>query len=397
MKKIFSFALVVLMLLATLTLTGCDAVLQNLQNLPIPTNPDYSVRTTVTEEEWLAAMEMSNYILKVQQEQDGATYSQLMTFGNDIFYQCSSVGNTSTEIYLVKINDVNYQLMRKGFGFIAEETSAQLPVQKLGSYLDRSPNEIYADLAYDEVTKSYKYEYTNTKYTFCFEEGVLDSLQIITASTSATTTLDFYNIGGAFIEPPAYTDSPYEPTTPTQKAWLSAMNSTNFSTKVVKQIANTDDTTETATILREYTESAYHELDTRVTDDQQTVADRFNALIDNVYYSINKVDSGYEAYTYAIEFTAPQFYDTLPGIAIEEHIYELFNCLKYDAETDSYKGTYHAMYEVDYALEVCFDGETVKSMHIVMTSEGQETILEAYGFGTTVIELPEYTFASSNT
>ena len=62
MKKLISFALVVVMLLSTLVLSSCDEALKILNDyLDSQNNVQKEIRNTVTDEEWADILQSNNF------------------------------------------------------------------------------------------------------------------------------------------------------------------------------------------------------------------------------------------------------------------------------------------------------------------------------------------------
>ena len=148
MKKIISVTLLVVLMLSAFA--GCDAVEDILQKLPVPTNPTNpadAARTTVTEEEWLAAMESDNYTVDVVSTNGEQSATENMKFTESSRYHHNQQNGFVNEAYYAKIDNTTYFIKKEGDGFVAREISNVEVGVKLGDvYSAIDLREVYSSL-----------------------------------------------------------------------------------------------------------------------------------------------------------------------------------------------------------------------------------------------------------
>ncbi len=211
MKKLFSLMLVAMMLLTTLT--GCN-VLVTLQNLLDPTVPsatspttDTSTAssTTVTREEFLAAMECTNFTssaANTTQQQFWKCTETAMHF-TDLVNQV-----VQYEAYFGTVDNEKYLISKNGDKYIA--IKQDYPTIIFGDYIVslwefEDCNAVFDSLVYDEANKSYKCEHEKLTMDIRFENGKIKSVHAVMTLTSSVVTYDFYDFGTTVIELPEYT------------------------------------------------------------------------------------------------------------------------------------------------------------------------------------------------
>ena len=212
MKKFLSLSLAAIMLLVTFA--GCDALTGML-------NPTEPTRTTITEEEWLAALDCCNYTVS-----GSATYyeggKQLETdtiyakvTGSSFYrYQTSGVGLNKTEKkdYYIIIDNVNYQLVETSSGYVANQVSAGYANEKFGDVFGANADKlaIFACLTYNPDTKSYTGQYiadVSITYTITatFADGQIKSADIRRTSGTLEITYNCHSFGTTVVTLPQYT------------------------------------------------------------------------------------------------------------------------------------------------------------------------------------------------
>ena len=204
MKKIILVTLVAILLL--FAFAGCDALLENLQNLPDPTG---AVRTTVTEEEWLAAMDSGNFTVDMAASLGAQSTTQHIEYTESSRYQNQTGTPVNGEFYYTQIDGLTYEIIKEGAGYVAREVAGDLIGAKLGDISNL--RDIYSDLVYDETTNSYKCNYTDDDnqtfdFVFYFNDGSIQTVKMtVTRSDSLVITYDVHSFGTTTIELPEYT------------------------------------------------------------------------------------------------------------------------------------------------------------------------------------------------
>ena len=204
MKKLLSVVLLAVMLLGTFTLTGCDATLASLHNIIVlltPTEAGPAV-TTITEAEWLAAMECSNFSAtgEVCDDAGNSVSTGRAATNSTVMYQYQQADTSEKEFYFATIDDVQYQICKEESGYVAYKYDGGYNTPTVG---DMFPNISYSDLVYSEETKSYKYETENAIVEVSFENGNIKNLTY--TQISANTTYNLFDFGTTVVELPEYT------------------------------------------------------------------------------------------------------------------------------------------------------------------------------------------------
>ncbi len=214
MRKFLFYILAAMMLLSTLT--GCDLFDQN---------PNTTVRTTATEEEFLAALDVTNYSVTgtasyckdTGEKVETNTISAKVTGISCYRHQTSGFGADKTEKtdYYTIIDNVNYQITRTESGFVARQVTSGYADEGFGDVFgsDADPHAIYSSLTYHEQSKSYKGEYKpddDSTYviTIAFADGKMTGANITHKSGALEISYSFYNFGATVVTLPEYTFAP---------------------------------------------------------------------------------------------------------------------------------------------------------------------------------------------
>ena len=206
MKKFLSLTLVAVMLCTTLMLTSCDAVMELLQQY-IP-GLESDVRTTVTEAEWNAALNMENYTAESKITYDGETSISTYKFTKDGYYLKSDYVEN---IYVFK-GDACYLLQEDANGMVATWAGDVESHSIMKQFVAGAE---FSDLKYDESKKAYILEENEsmgeqTLYGIMelrFENGVLVNLTITIANGSDKLVMEYVisNVGTTVVNVPKYT------------------------------------------------------------------------------------------------------------------------------------------------------------------------------------------------
>ena len=197
MKKILSFVLAAMLLV---TFAGRDA-LGALQSLLDSTEPSTGVRTTITEEEFLAAMEINNFSANATNP-NLSNSGSAKTNGSIMYqyeYRNNEDGTSELEFYFATINNIQYQIRKEASGYVAYEYAGTFKTYKLGDLFGFSS---YRSYTYNKETKSYTYESNGYVMTLCFENG---TIKTATYTDPSSMTYSFFDIGTTIVELPEFT------------------------------------------------------------------------------------------------------------------------------------------------------------------------------------------------
>ena len=201
MKKHLSLILAAIMLLATLS--GCDIAKQAFHDYMNSVTSGKTVRTTVTEEEFLAAIASNNFTYTAGDDTQEIHYkiSDSALYGK----QTRTVADVTDEYesYVVLIDDVYYALRKTQSGYVAYPQSGTFNAPKLSQLIG---DIAYSDLVYNEETKIYTYsvEDESVGMEFSFENGILKSVHLESQDAKG----DVYDIGTTVVELPEFTYAP---------------------------------------------------------------------------------------------------------------------------------------------------------------------------------------------
>ena len=204
MKKILSLTLVAVMLCTTLMLTSCDAVMEMLQQY-IP-GLDSGVRYTVTEAEWMAAINMENYTVVENSNVslDGET-TTLYKYTKDGYYSKSG----SKEKFYAFEGDECY-LLEKGENGMVGTYAGSAKINRLPTFWISGAS--LSEFTYDEANHAYVFseemeimEGFTKKVAFevRFENGVLVNLTVAIGDNFSKYTIS--DIGTTVVDIPKYT------------------------------------------------------------------------------------------------------------------------------------------------------------------------------------------------
>lgn len=204
MKKFLSLTLVAMMLLTTLMLTSCDAVMEMLKQY-IP-GLDSGVRYTVTEAEWMAAINMKNYTVVENSNVslDGET-TTLYKYTKDGYY--SKAG--SKEKFYAFEGDECY-LLEEGENGMVGIYAGSAEINRIPTFWISDAS--LSDFTYDEANHAYVFseemeimEGFTKKVAFevRFENGVLVNFTVAIGDNFSTYTIS--DVGTTVVDIPKYT------------------------------------------------------------------------------------------------------------------------------------------------------------------------------------------------
>jgi hypothetical protein len=216
MKKFLSLALAAIMLLSTLMFTSCDvnsimemlggnfgSVTTPAETTPAETTPPAPKRYTITEAEWEAILNSTNYTIKSSYDSNSVEYFM----GDNAVCMTSKKGDISNTAYLEKKNGKIYEITdpNKNGQWVAFEYEdfSWDNVPSLGKQTGLGDSEFFEKLQYNEATKSYIGEEDGDKAEFFFEDGKLIKATI-TDGTHADMYLVIKNVGTTVVTVPQY-------------------------------------------------------------------------------------------------------------------------------------------------------------------------------------------------
>ena len=195
MKKFLSLTLVAIMLLSTLMLTSCDAVMELLQQYISGLVPE--VRYTVTEDEWNAAVKMENYTVTSKNE-DGTV--DVYKFSKDGYISDTEYGKKT---YVFKDGNA-YYLQQVGDSWVADSFGIDARTHTPLMLLD---NVSFANFTYNEARKVYVYTEDFATLEVYFENGVMVKFAMIMDAGEKTLTFEYVisDVGTTVVDIPKYT------------------------------------------------------------------------------------------------------------------------------------------------------------------------------------------------
>ena len=195
MKKILSLTLVAMMLLSTLMLTSCDAVMELLQQYISGLVPE--VRYTVTEDEWNAAVKMENYTVTSKNE-DGTV--DVYKFSKDGYISDTEYGKRT---YVFKDGNA-YYLNQVGDSWVADSFGIDARTHTPLMLLDGVS---FANLTYNEASKVYVCAEDFATLEVYFENGVMVKFAMIMDAGEKTLTFEYVisDVGTTVVNIPKYT------------------------------------------------------------------------------------------------------------------------------------------------------------------------------------------------
>lgn len=384
MKKLLSLTLVALVLLTSLVSCDMETAKGYLINFleQFTTTPDTQeeFRTTITKEEWNAAFNSTNFTIEMVYGESGAL---IVVDGAAIKYEINE-GDYSMSILVDIENECMLSQTKAGWlAFYMEGLSAELGESgsiTLGM-IGISPDEdSFAELTYNEETKSYTRSEGGVTAEFFFEYGLLAKGTITAGEGEYAQTYEISNVGTTVIEIPEYTiinDGKVDPskasadvrTTVTNEELAAYLELRNFTINAGIMIAymGVDVSLKVAdTALELYA------------DYMGEVMQQYVALVDGKFYSIEQYGDGY----LATDMDATM--DDLNAAIETAREYMSTEYLTYDEE-----GRYYKVNVEGLELYLYFEnGQLVKGIYI---TEGVEIILALADIGTTTVTLPEFT------
>ena len=195
MKKLLSLVLVMIMLITALT--SCELLNQL---FPTDDKPVETIKRTVTEEEWNANLEMSNFEISNESNLPATYY--LDVSGKVTENAVYLVTGNGPDLFAVCKDGIWYQLQK------AEEEYSATNVDYSGIKLKDIMNlGAYADYSYDEQKGAYVMTEAESSIEVYFENGNIARVEVNTTDECETYYIKYYlkNVGTTVIDIPEFT------------------------------------------------------------------------------------------------------------------------------------------------------------------------------------------------
>ena len=394
MKKILSLTLVAAMLFSTLLLTSCNIedLLSNFgfegfetmgsyttpaETTPEETTPAEPPRYTITQEEWVAAINSCNFTITITTTDSAIRETVYLITEDAMEAKLDGV----SEMYYTKVGEQFYTLYQpeEGGAWIATEGGPEGSVS-ISHFVGISEDYFAEYLKYNEASKSYIYEEDDGKVEFSFENGKLVKMTLVEESYSYVIE----NAGTTTVTLPEYTI--YQPkTTVTKEEFIAGFNPTNFTYTHHERMVDMN-----GEVLESYTVTTLVDLDSKKAERKIDGITRVYAFSDGTK-TYNVTDPHQTGTWYCVEDSSSvnfETYLTVEGLLYLDDLGALFDGLTYREETKSYfyqeseGNTIEIWYEDNQLvkLELYADGELYSSVDNV---------------GETIVILPDYTMAEN--
>ena len=220
MKKLLSLVLVMIMLITALT--SCELLNQL---FPTDDKPVETIRRTVTEEEWNANLEMSNF--EISNESNIPTSSYLNISGKITENAVSLVGN-EIELFAVCKDGIWYLLQKAEGEEEYSATNIDYPGIKLKDIMNFGA---YADYSYDEKKGAYVTTEAESSIEVYFENGNIAKIEAYIMYDGEESYLKCYfkNVGTTVIDIPEFDITKR---TVTEEEWNNSFDIINFEVAV---------------------------------------------------------------------------------------------------------------------------------------------------------------------
>ena len=383
MKKLLSFTLVAVMLLSTLVLSSCDLLDQAKDFVHGVLGIEDDVRTTINEEEWKSAFDVTNYDLHVSSEgrhisivvSDTVAYVDYLGMELYVDITKGTIIGESNGIYygITAVNmifgDADMSLGEIGYAFVPDA-------------------EVFDDLVYDEAAKVYTFKNETIEMEVAFHDGKLAYL--VATAVGYDMKVEIKNVGTTKVELPEYvdlSDGKIEPnnasasavTTVTKEQYEAAFGIPNYTLSINAVVTQQ---------ISKYTETATERTLNYMGSDTSS---NYEVLIDGVWHDIyEKYNSEIRDYEYVASPATSQEPDNA--------LVELFGYFSYE---DLVYNTENRYYSVEFEGDKYYlYFENGNLTQIVMFSEmdssvGIEFMIDISDVGTTVVDLPEYTIVEN--
>ena len=372
MRRILSLTLVAVMLLSTLMLVSCDAVIDLLGGIF-----GDEVRTTITEVEWQKTLLLDNYTVTANSDTNSDTNLEVLRAGSAQSFKMSYNGQS-----------LNYLAdTQKGIAFIETPIGWTATEVEGGDLLGNTNVSLsalfeglkYEDLVYDYATKSYTGKTEQFIAELHFEDGVLTYAMLLSLESTEVGMLEIKDVGKTVVNlPTSYTnvsDGKADPNTAdktvrtdiTESEWAVFASMTNYTVIGAFGI--------NSTTLKATDEGISQVMSYNLGDEE-----RMEVIIDGYFYHLEK---GYDGKYIATKSTVA---DTTPiSVVFGDNV--TFEDLVYDENARYY---YATIGDGRYTMYLYFEnGMITKAVQIM--SDNTEVIILFSNIGTTKVDFPEYT------
>ena len=174
------------------------------ETTPEEPTPPAPKRYTITEAEWEAILNSTNYTWKAATD---STYREEYFVRDNVVCVIEKQGDISKTSYIEYKNGAIYKIMdphNNGQWVAFEYENAYWDNTSLGVLTGLNDNDFFEIVQYNEATKSYIYEEDSSKVEFCFEDG-----KLVKGSLTDSSNPDFLwvieNVGTTVVTLPEYT------------------------------------------------------------------------------------------------------------------------------------------------------------------------------------------------
>ena len=428
MRKTVSLALALVMLFTTVALTSCDALLdslgtggntggntgensgENSGGSDDTGTPPKEVRYTVTEEEWNNMWSYRNFTYETGYEDDGLHVQKYLVTDTAV----KVVSSQSLYAPMLVLKDGKcYNVGKMGDEYVGIEADSDFSAYNLGGITSFGEIIVYDKFKYDEATKSYVGVIEDTNVTLSFKDGVLFEfyaaddgahIKICDVGTTEVEVPDFkvYDDSdddeddNTDINPPIFNGGADESEryTITGEEWLAAVSCTNFTSSNSYYFVSDDVDAEilaTERIAMMITSDSQRVVrHTLNADDTWSESENYFTTVDDKIYVIIKTDTG--DYVASETEGMPELTLAVTFSTEEVDLTEIYDSLVYNEENNSYSYTYMSDDVVVFYEIAFYDGELV-AFGATQRKDNLLITVVCSNFGTTVVNLPEYTFA----
>ena len=389
MKTFLSLTLVAIVLLSTLVFTSCDIESILGGGVQITPNPEKEARTAITEMEWLKAFNINNYSLEIISGNEKYHYDITeKAFFGELFEKQDGSFVSSEKVYLDVTN--GYQIEQTENGWVGSKI--ELTGEEIHEMIAMFVPEInFADLVYQEATKSYLYKNEEIIFDFYFEDGKIVRMEGMSTLPDDDSQIILSNVGTTTVELPEYSVDKYAVS---YDEWNANMNAKNYTVDMkatITQTANGEEIgrMESSVVLKQGTDAIYQIADG---------TEHYSVLVGDTWCKLALKEDG--------KYVVDAYYDYDPLDSIADMMstftngHTSYHDYNYNAQSKSYSYSFKD-YERSGTFYVYFeDGEITKiEIRFSISSSGSiqewNIVCDFSDVGTTVVEVPEFTDDSS--
>ena len=385
MKKFLSLTLVAIVLLSTLVFTSCDIESILGGGVQITPNPEKEARAAITEMEWLKAFNINNYSLEIISGNEKYHYDITeKAFFGELFEKKDGSFVSSEKVYLDITN--GYQIEQTENGWVGSkiELTGEEMHEMIAMFV---PKINFADLVYQEATKSYLYKNEDIIFDFYFENGKIVRMEGMSTLPDDDSQIILSNVGTTTVELPEYSVDKYAVS---YDEWNANMNAKNYTVDMkatITQTANGEEIgrMESSVVLKQGTDAIYQIADG---------TEHYSVLVGDTWCKLALKEDG--------KYVVDAYYDYDPLDSIADMMstftngHTSYHDYNYNAQSKSYSYSFKD-YERSGACYFYFeDGEITKiEIRFSISSSGSiqewNIVCDFSDVGTTVVEVPEFT------